>query len=439
MLAEHNGSEFNRDGLQTERYFGKYRTMLPVLVKKVYAADGKTTATRGAVAPSGFVDVQPVVSQVDGAGQRQDHGTIYHVPYTRIMGGNAAILMDPVAGDIGWIMCADRDISAFKDQIAQGGSTQPVLPGSQRRYDLADAIYVGGTKSGAPAQYDSWNSSGITRTDVNGNALTMNQSGHVLSSPNQATMFSGGNATVTGLGTTTVSGGTAVNISSSGSITIGVGSAGIGITGGSTFISGLSSSTYTRLTSGTAATYNPPAGCVRLRVRMVGGGGGGGAVNTNAGADGGTTSFGSWTAVGGSGGGTGGPSSFASGGSGGASGTGTQIDRVSGGAGGNSTGATPPIGGMGGNSSRGGGAPNNNNTVAGTSAAPNSGSGGAGAATGSGGGGGGGAGESVEFSWPSPPASITYTVGAGGNGGAAGGLAGGNGAAGIILIEELYY
>jgi hypothetical protein len=56
-------------------------------------------------------------------------------------------------------------------------------------------------------------------------------------------------------------------------------------------------------TSGSSQTYTTPVGALYLRVRMVGGGGGGGgALITNAGSNGGDTSFGSWTALHGTGG-----------------------------------------------------------------------------------------------------------------------------------------
>src|SRR5258706_16449805 len=82
--------------------------------------------------------------------------------------------------------------------------------------------------------------------------------------------------------------------------------------------------------SGTAATYNTPANCRQLRIRMVGGGGGGGPYNGGvAGGGGGDTSFNSVVAKGGSGGGVG-SASIGTSGRGGRSGTGTVSFRVPG-------------------------------------------------------------------------------------------------------------
>src|SRR5258708_7365649 len=88
------------------------------------------------------------------------------------------------------------------------------------------------------------------------------------------------------------------------------------------------SPTVQRFLSG-AANYTPPAGVVRIRLRMCGGGGGGGAEATNNGANGGDTSFGTWTAIHGNGGAAsaGVPGT---GGTGGVNGTGTLIVRLSG-------------------------------------------------------------------------------------------------------------
>lgn len=196
--------------------------------------------------------------------------------------------------------------------------------------------------------------------------------------------------------------------------------------------------------TGTAATYTPSTGMVRIRVRMCGGGGGGSGSTANNGNNGTATLFADWGAGLGSGGVTGGAGG--AGGSGGAVGTGTQVLRVTGGQG-QSAGVTNVanvslMGGQGGNNPLGGAGAGGVNGGAGNAAAANTGSGGGGAAATSAtnSGAGGGSGEYVEFYMTAAQvgASKTYTVGAKGTGGAAGGRAGGDGAAGIIIIEEFY-
>ncbi len=200
--------------------------------------------------------------------------------------------------------------------------------------------------------------------------------------------------------------------------------------------------TVQRFTSSTG-TYTTPAGCIRLRVRMVGPGGGGGASATNSGAAGSAdTSFGSWTAVKGSGGIRGDSTLLGgAGGTGGTDSTGTKIIRVDGeaGQGGHSTsGGDSPPGGRGGSTFFGGGGAGNPQT-AGAVGKANTGGGGSGAGpTNAASAGGGGGGEYVEFVIVDPTSTYSYVVGAGGAGGSAGGTAGGAGAAGVIIVEEFY-
>lgn len=221
MNKEDAATEFNTDQFKIESQTTHTRQMMPVRVVKVYAADGKTAATRGAVAAAGFVDLQPVISQVDGEGQKQDHGTIFHVPYHRHYGGDAAIIMDPVVGDIGTHHVADRDTSAFDDQITQGGNTQTVLPGSQRRSNMSDGVYVGGVKNATPKQYISFSDNGITVTDKSGNTIVMTASGTTITDKNHNTivMTSSGIAVTPANNTFTITG----NLKVSGTVTAGSG------------------------------------------------------------------------------------------------------------------------------------------------------------------------------------------------------------------------
>jgi hypothetical protein len=79
--------------------------------------------------------------------------------------------MDPVVGDIGYAVIADSDISSVK--ASKGAAT----PGSLRKFDLSDAIYVGGILNGTPQQYVEFTDQGITVTDTNGNEIQMTSSG----------------------------------------------------------------------------------------------------------------------------------------------------------------------------------------------------------------------------------------------------------------------
>jgi hypothetical protein len=112
----------------------------------------------GDVSPVGFVDIRPLVNQLDGDGNSFPHTTIYNVPYQRVQSSNGnGIILDPSVGDIGFALFASRDISAVIR--TQAGAN----PGSARKFDFSDAMYVGGlVNGGTPSQYIQFNDEGIT-------------------------------------------------------------------------------------------------------------------------------------------------------------------------------------------------------------------------------------------------------------------------------------
>lgn len=140
-------SEFNAIAFLVQSMMNGMATATLVQVKGVTNAGG--------VSPVGFVDVQPMVNQVDGIGTAVPHGTVYKCPYQRMQGGANAIIIDPVVGDIGVAVFADRDISSATANKA------PSNPGSSRRFDMADGLYLGGFLNAAPTQYVQFSTAGI--------------------------------------------------------------------------------------------------------------------------------------------------------------------------------------------------------------------------------------------------------------------------------------
>ena len=133
----------------------------------------------GGLSPVGFVDVQPLVNQIDGAGQSTPHGILHHLPYFRLQGGTNAVILDPVAGDIGICVFADHDISSAVNAKAQAN------PGSKRRFDMADGLYIGGVLNGTPVQYVQFTVSGINV--VSPTAITIKAPAITLDGPVTAT------------------------------------------------------------------------------------------------------------------------------------------------------------------------------------------------------------------------------------------------------------
>lgn len=115
----------------------------------------------GDLSPVGFVDVTPLVNQIDGSGNPTPHITVYGLPYLRMQGGTSAIIMDPKPGDIGAAVFASRDISNVKSTKAQAN------PGSLRSYDFADGMYLGGMLNATPEQYIRFSDDGITIVAAN--------------------------------------------------------------------------------------------------------------------------------------------------------------------------------------------------------------------------------------------------------------------------------
>lgn len=83
------------------------------------------------------VDVRPLIAQLDGAGNATPHGIIHNIPVAKMQTGSCAILMIPTVGDKGKVDFCQSDISSVK-KTRQAGN-----PGSRRKFDWADGIYMG--------------------------------------------------------------------------------------------------------------------------------------------------------------------------------------------------------------------------------------------------------------------------------------------------------
>lgn len=129
-----------------KRAIGAMGTPILVQVKAVHG---------GGVSLVGQVDVQPMVHQQDGQGKTYPHGVITGVPYLRVQGGTSALIIDPMVGDIGYVMVSGRDI---QNVIT---SRQPSAPGSFRMHSMSDCVYVGGFLNGPPNQFIIMNGDGI--------------------------------------------------------------------------------------------------------------------------------------------------------------------------------------------------------------------------------------------------------------------------------------
>lgn len=139
--------EFNNMAFMVQQALGKMQTATLVRIE--------SCTNSGGLSPVGYVDVTPLVNQLDGQGNPTPHVTIYNLPYFRLQGGANGIIIDPQKGDIGVAVFASRDISHVKTTKKQGN------PGSHRQYSFADGMYLGGMLNGTPTQYIQFSTAGI--------------------------------------------------------------------------------------------------------------------------------------------------------------------------------------------------------------------------------------------------------------------------------------
>ena len=147
LRPQTNYGDANRQAFAIQQLLSRMQTATLVRV------DAVTNA--GELSPVGFVDVTPLVNQVDGNGIPTEHVTIFNIPYFRLQGGANAIILDPQIGDIGVCVFASRDISKVKATKAQAN------PGSARSYSYCDGMYLGGMLNGTPTQYVDFSAAGI--------------------------------------------------------------------------------------------------------------------------------------------------------------------------------------------------------------------------------------------------------------------------------------
>ncbi|MES2348877.1 MAG: oxidoreductase [Pseudomonadota bacterium] len=162
--AEDGNSEYNALLFMVSQVLANYSHAALVQVQAVTSA--------GELAPAGRVDVLPLVNQLDGQGNAVPHGVLNNMIYLRLQGGGNAIIMDPAIDDIGLALFADRDISTVVANVEKEDKREPANPGSMRRSDMADGIYLGGVLNAIPEQFIRFSDAGIEI--VSPTAITMN-------------------------------------------------------------------------------------------------------------------------------------------------------------------------------------------------------------------------------------------------------------------------
>lgn len=147
LTPQTNWGDINGLAFLVQQFLNKVQTATLVRIEKC--------TNSGGLSPVGFVDVTPLVNQIDGQGLPTPHETIYNLPYFRLQGGSNGVIIDPEVGDIGICVFASRDISKVKSTKAQAN------PGSRRMHSFSDGMYLGGVLNGIPSQYVQFSAAGI--------------------------------------------------------------------------------------------------------------------------------------------------------------------------------------------------------------------------------------------------------------------------------------
>ena len=133
-------------------------TAIPVRVTKVMAGSGSI----------GYVQALPLVNDMDAQGNAVDVAVIPSLPYFRLQGGKVAMITDPVVGDIGIAVFAQKDTS---NVVA--GTDKPVQAGSFRKFSMSDSWYIGGFLNQAPETFLQLNQDGTAVLTAN-SGVTIN-------------------------------------------------------------------------------------------------------------------------------------------------------------------------------------------------------------------------------------------------------------------------
>lgn len=212
----------------------------------------------GAVAIVGTVDVLVLVNQIDGAGNTVSPGAkLYGIPYSRLQGGTNGVICDPVAGDIGMVCFAEKDLSIV---LANKGAGNP---GSNRRNSISDAMYVGMFPNTVPTQYVQFSSAGINVVSPTAIKSTVGSNTFLLNTTEAVGTVGSSTFTLNGTEFQAVAGGSSMTINSSGIAFVGAvtGTSTAHFTGEGTFNGShtVSAHTHGGVTSGSSSTA-PPVG-----------------------------------------------------------------------------------------------------------------------------------------------------------------------------------
>lgn len=149
---------YNQLSFMMRTMINKINTAIPVRVTQVMAGSGSV----------GYVKVLPLVNDMDAQGNAVDVAVIPSLPYFRLQGGKVAVITDPIVGDIGIAVFAQKDTS---NVVA--GTEKPVTAGSFRKFSMSDGWYIGGFLNQNPETFLQLNQNGTAVLTAN-SGITIN-------------------------------------------------------------------------------------------------------------------------------------------------------------------------------------------------------------------------------------------------------------------------
>lgn len=136
-----NASPMNAISFLVENMIkGMVNTAIPVRVD--------SCTKPGVSGPAGYVSATPLVQQRGADGKSLTPVSLPQLPFFRLQCGTAAVVIDPLPGDVGLAIFAQQDCSNIS-----AGKTDPAQAGSFRCFDMADGFYIGGFHGKTPDTY----------------------------------------------------------------------------------------------------------------------------------------------------------------------------------------------------------------------------------------------------------------------------------------------
>ena len=126
-----NTSEFNRLHFATEQQIRNS-------VNTAWIGRVDAVSTEDTPDASGTVDATQMIAESDAQGQSLPMASIPGLPYVRLQYGVAALIINPVPGDLMSFTVCKRDSSTVG-----ADASEPQRAGSYRQFDLADSVAVG--------------------------------------------------------------------------------------------------------------------------------------------------------------------------------------------------------------------------------------------------------------------------------------------------------